>query len=119
MNRIARAATLVVIALAGCGDEKAAPAGSAGGSKEGAGATIKVLKGPFHAMVEKHSFHMEIWVGGEPYTSGASYVTSRRPLSARDSVSSSAYSSSPPIGRPRASRVTSIAPPRCPTSWAR
>ena len=42
----------------------------------GAGATIKVLKGPFHAMVEKHSFHMEIWVGGEPYTSGASYVTS-------------------------------------------
>jgi lipoprotein-anchoring transpeptidase ErfK/SrfK len=41
-----------------------------------AGATIKVLNGPFHALVEKKKFNMEIWVGGEPYTSGACYVTS-------------------------------------------
>ena len=36
-----------------------------------ANATIKVIKGPFYAMVEKHKFNMEIWIGGEPYTSGA------------------------------------------------
>jgi lipoprotein-anchoring transpeptidase ErfK/SrfK len=41
-----------------------------------ANATIKVIKGPFYAQVEKHKFNMEIWVGGEPYSADACYVTS-------------------------------------------
>jgi lipoprotein-anchoring transpeptidase ErfK/SrfK len=41
-----------------------------------ASATIKVIKGPFSAQVEKGKFNMEIWIGGEPYSSGATYVTS-------------------------------------------
>jgi lipoprotein-anchoring transpeptidase ErfK/SrfK len=41
-----------------------------------ANATIKVIKGPFSALVEKGKFNMEIWIGGEPYSSGAMYVTS-------------------------------------------
>jgi LysM repeat protein len=39
-----------------------------------AGATLKVLKGPFHGCVTKHNFTMEIWLG-EPYQPGSYYVT--------------------------------------------
>jgi lipoprotein-anchoring transpeptidase ErfK/SrfK len=40
-----------------------------------AGQTIKVLKGPFHALVNKTDFTLEIWAG-EPMAKGSMYVTS-------------------------------------------
>jgi lipoprotein-anchoring transpeptidase ErfK/SrfK len=40
-----------------------------------AGATIKVIKGPFSALVDKKKFTMELWLGGEPYSADSMYVT--------------------------------------------
>jgi len=40
-----------------------------------AGATLKVLKGPFNALVDKSDFTIEIWIG-EPYSAGSYYIKS-------------------------------------------
>ncbi|CAN5538279.1 hypothetical protein BH09PLA1_BH09PLA1_07970 [soil metagenome] len=40
-----------------------------------AGATIKLAKGPFHAVVSKRAFTLDIYVGAPPGEKGAMYVT--------------------------------------------
>ena len=39
-----------------------------------AGQTIKVVKGPFHAVVSKHDFTMDLYVGGAPGEKGSMFV---------------------------------------------
>ena len=40
-----------------------------------AGATLKLAKGPFHAVVSKRTFTMDIYVGAAPSEKGSMYVT--------------------------------------------
>lgn len=39
-----------------------------------AGQTIKLVKGPFHAVVTKHDFTMDLYLGGAPGEKGSMYV---------------------------------------------
>jgi len=41
-----------------------------------AGQTLKVIQGPFSAVVTKHTFTMDLYVGGTPGSASAMYVTS-------------------------------------------
>src|SRR6185295_4788651 len=94
-----------------------APAGLAGGD-EPAGHALDLLGGPHRAATEIHHQSVSGRRDGVPFDSRYGLVAdgrhamSRRPVSARPSVTSSAYSRSPPTGRPLARRVTRTRPRR-------
>ncbi len=48
----------------------------AGARRIRAGQVIKVLKGPLHALVTKHAFRLDVYLGGLPGEAGATYITS-------------------------------------------